>query len=111
MGIILKLLLNALAVAITAYLMRPHVMLDGFFTALVVAVVLSLVNIFIKPILHILALPLTLITLGLFSFVISGLLVLLVDMLVPGFKVEGFLWAILFSLLLSNISAVLNKFA
>lgn len=110
MGIVIRLLINALGVAIAAYVMKPHVTLDSFFTALVVAVILSFVNTFIKPILNILALPLNLLTLGLFSFIISGLMVLLVDALVPGFKVEGFLWAILFSLLLSIISAVLNKF-
>lgn len=109
MGILIRLLINALGVAITAYLMKPKVEIDSFVTSIVVALVLAISNIIIKPILHLLALPLTIITFGLFSFVINGIIILLVDFLVPGFKVDGFLWAIVFSFLLSIINSVLNK--
>lgn len=110
MSIIINLLINAVAVFITAYLLQAGVSVDGFVTALIVAVVLGLVNTFIKPIIHILALPFNIITLGLFSIVINGLMILLVDALVAGFEVQNFLWALLFSFVLSLVNSVLSRF-
>ena|SRR6266571_8464834 len=106
MGIILNLLLSTLAVIIAAYLL-PGVKVSGFFTALVVAIVLGLVNAFLKPLLLLLTLPINILTLGLFTFVINGLLVLLVSAIVPGFRVDGFWWAVLFSIVLSLINMLL----
>lgn len=108
--IFVNLIVNALAVIISAYIL-PGVKVDGFLTAVVVAVVLGVVNMFIKPILLLLTLPLNILTLGLFTFVINALLVLLVSNLVPGFKVSGFLWALIFSLVLSVISSFLYSLA
>lgn len=80
-----------------------------FWTAIVVAVVLALLNAILKPILFILTLPITVVTLGLFYFVLNALMILLTDNLIDGFEVDGFWWALLFSLLLSITSAVLYK--
>tara|TARA_R110002126_G_scaffold147365_2_gene293463 strand:- start:205 stop:489 length:285 start_codon:yes stop_codon:yes gene_type:complete len=73
----------------------------GFTTALIVAVVLGLLNIFVKPILVILTLPITFITLGLFLLVINALIILLCDNIVGGFSVDSFFTALLFSVILS----------
>jgi putative membrane protein len=105
-----SLVVSTLAVLITAYLL-PGVKVDGFLTAIVVAVVLGIVNMFIKPILLLLTFPLTILSLGLFYFVINALMVLLVSAIVPGFKVSGFFWALIFSLVLSIVSSFLNSLA
>lgn len=107
MGIFINLLINGLAVYITANLL-PGVAVNNFFTAIVVSVVLGLVNTFIKPILFILTLPATIMTLGLFTFVINALMIFLVARFVPGFHVEGFWSALFFSLVLSLVSSVLR---
>ena len=103
MGMILNLLLSTLAVMMASYLL-PGVQVASFFQAVLVAVVLGIVNTVIKPLLTILTLPLALLTLGLFSLVINGLMVMLVDNVLPGFSVEGFFNAIIFSLVLSLLS-------
>ena len=105
-----NLIVSTLAVLISAYIL-PGVKVDGFLTAIVVAVVLGAANVFIRPILILFTLPLTILTLGLFTFVINALLVLLVSSLVPGFKVSGFLWALIFSLVLSIVGSFLNSLA
>ena len=101
--------MNGLAVFLTAYLL-PGVKVDGIFTAIIVAIVLGIVNFIVKPILHLLTLPITILTLGLFSFVINALMILLVDYLVPGFHVDNFWAALLFSLVLSLVSSLLHSF-
>lgn len=103
MQIIVSLILSVLAVLVSAYVL-PGVKVDGVFTALVVAVLLSVVNTFIKPLVVLLTLPINIITLGLFSLVINALMVMLVDAVVPGFQVDGILWAVVFSIVLSVIS-------
>jgi len=108
--LLVNLIVSALAVIISAYIL-PGVKVDGFLTAIVVAVILGAVNMFIRPILLLLTLPLNILTLGLFTFVINAFLILLVSSLVPGFKVSGFLWALIFSLVLSIVSAFLNSLA
>lgn len=108
MGIFISLLVNAIAVFITAYVL-PGVTVDSLFTALVVAVFLGIVNTFLKPILHLIALPITLLTLGLFALVINALLVLLVANIVPGFQVDGFLTAVFFSIVLSVVGFFLGS--
>ncbi len=110
MEILINLLLNGIAVYITANLLTG-VKLDNFGTAIIVAVVLSLVNIFVKPLLILFTLPVNILTLGLFMFVINALVILLVDGLVPGFSVDGFWWALGFSLILSLVGSVINSFA
>ena len=108
MTFLLKWLISTLAVIIAAYLL-PGVSVRSFWTALLVALVLGIVNAIIRPIFVILTLPLTVVTLGLFLFVINALLILLTSAVVPGFEVRGFWWALLFSLVLSIISWALHK--
>ena len=83
--------------------------IDTFWTAIVVAIVLAVLNAILKPILILLTLPITILTLGLFLFVINALIILLADNFVKGFHVDGFWWALLFSLLLSIVTSVLYK--
>ena len=109
MMFIIRLILNALAVYLTANLLEG-VSVDSFTSAIIVAIVLGIVNTLIKPVLLLLAFPINLLTFGLFAWVINALMILLVDYLVPGFSVASFIWALLFSLVLSVISSVLNKF-
>jgi putative membrane protein len=110
MQFILNLLLSGLAVFVSGRLL-PGVVIDSFGTSLVVALILSLVNAIIKPVLVILTLPINIMTLGLFSLVINAVMILLVDGMVAGFSVEGFWTALLFSLVLSVISTVLYALA
>jgi putative membrane protein len=97
MQLIVRLLITGIAVFVASYIL-PGVQVDSFVTALIVAIVLGVINAFIKPILMILTLPITLVTLGLFTFVINALLVLLTDYVVPGFSVDNFFWALGFSI-------------
>ena len=110
MNIIIRLLLNGLAVALTSYLLKPNVSIDGFMTAVIVAIVLALINTFIKPIITLLTLPINLLTLGLFTFIINGVFILMVSAMVSGFHVENFGWAVLFSIVLTIISSILGVF-
>ena len=107
MKLIIKLLIATLAVFISAYLI-PGVTVDTFQTAFIVAIVIGVLNMFVKPILVILTLPITILTLGLFSFVINVGLLYLVSYLVPGFIIETIIAALLFGLLVSFISSFLN---
>lgn len=102
-------LLSALAVTIGAYIL-PGIHIANFVTALVLAVVLGLLNALVKPILLLLTLPLTILTLGLFALIINGIIILLASWFVPGFTVENILWAILFSLVVSVITFFLHSF-
>ncbi|WP_318309608.1 phage holin family protein [Flagellimonas crocea] len=107
MKLILRLLLNALAVVILSYVL-PGVGVDSMFTAIIVAVVLSILNFLVKPILVILTLPITILTLGLFLLVINAIIILITSNLIDGFQVTSFWWAIIFSLLLSFLQAILH---
>ena len=93
---------------LSASYLLPGVHVESFLTALVVALVLGVVNILVKPLVFVLTLPLTLLTLGLFSFVINALMVVITEWLVPGFQVDGFLWAMLFSLTVSVLSTLVH---
>jgi len=109
MNLIIKLLLNAIAVFALAYVLNG-VQVDGYVSAIIVAVVLSILNLLIKPLLVILTLPITIITLGLFLIVINALIILLADKLIDGFSVDNIWWAILFSVLLSILQSLLHSF-
>lgn len=108
MSLLVKIVINAIAVFVAAK-MLSGVHVDSLTTALVVAIILGVVNGFIKPILFLLTLPLTILTLGIFSFILNALMVLLVDAVVPGFSVNNLLWALLFSLVVSIISSFLES--
>jgi putative membrane protein len=107
MGTIIRFLLNGVGILLTAYLL-PGVSITGYGTALIVALVLSIVNIIIKPILIVFTIPITVITLGLFLLVINALMILLVDYFVDGFYVEGFWWALAFSLILAVFNSLFS---
>lgn len=106
MNFLLRLLLSALAVVILSKVL-PNVSVDTYTTALLVAVVLSLLNFIVKPIMVILTLPITIVTFGLFLLVINAVIILLADHFIAGFAVNGFWWALLFSLLLSFLQSIL----
>lgn len=110
MHILLYLLVNSFAVFATSYVL-PGVKVENYVTAIIVAVALGVLNTFVKPILIILTLPINILTFWLFTFVINAALVLLASAIVPGFKVNGFLWALAFSLVLSIVSSFLNSLA
>jgi putative membrane protein len=109
MDFIIRILVNGLAVFITAYLLRG-VTVRNYLHAILVAVVLSVINAVIKPILIILTIPITILTLGLFILVLNALIIMLVDYLLSGFKVKNFWWALAFSIVLSVINAILQWF-
>ena len=109
MSFLINWLLSGLAIVITAYLL-PGVHLSGIKAALLTAIVLGVINAVIKPVLKLLTLPLTIMTLGLFSLVLNALLIMLTARLVPGFQVQGFLWALAFSLVLALVNWVLSIF-
>ena len=109
MKIILKLLLNAVAVFVLAEILNG-VSVDNYVTSLIVAVVLSILNVLVKPILVILTLPATILSLGLFLFVVNAIIILLADKLIDGFRVDGIWTAILFSILLCILQSLLHSF-
>lgn len=109
MKTLLKLLLSAVAVVVTAYVLDPHVHVDSFGIAILVAGVLSLFHIFLKPILVVLTIPVTLVTLGLFLWVINAALTLLAERFINGFQVDGFWWAVIFSFILAVLVSFLHK--
>lgn len=108
MSIVVNLLLSTVAVLIAAQVI-PGIQVKDFYTAIVVAVILGVINMVIKPILILLTLPITIITLGLFTLVINALMVLLVARIVPGFTVAGFWPALWFSIVLSLVGYFLNS--
>lgn len=110
MNWLIRLLLNGLAVVLTAYIL-PGVSVSDYGTALLVALILAIVNVVVKPILIILTIPITILTLGLFLLVINAAIILFVDNLVDGFSVGGFWWALLFSLILSIFNSVFSDLA
>lgn len=107
MRLLVHILAGGLAVFAAAK-MLPGVEVTGFGTAVAVAVVLGLVNATLRPLLLVLTLPLNLMTLGLFTFVIIGGLVMLTAAVVPGFHVAGFWWALAFALVLAALNAFLH---
>lgn len=107
MNFIIRFLLNGLAVFLTAYLL-PGVDIDGYGTALIVALLLSIANAVVKPVLILLTIPITIVTLGLFLLVINALIVLMVDYFVSDFVVNGFWWALATSLILSIFNSLFD---
>ncbi len=108
MKFLAQLIISALAVIITS-LILPGVHIDSPLTGVIVAAVLAVLNAIIKPILVILTIPITVITLGLFLLVINAALILLASYLVNGFNVQGFWTALFFSIILSLVTSVFNN--
>ncbi len=105
--IILQLILGGIAVIITGYLL-PGVIVEDFWTGIVIAALIALLNITIKPILVILTIPITIFTLGIFVLFINAILILIAAWIVPGFSVGGFWWAFFFGLILALINSLLG---
>ncbi|UOG76846.1 phage holin family protein [Hymenobacter tibetensis] len=107
MGFILKFLLTAvITYLLAAFLPGSHI--GGFGDAILLVIVLAVLNAVLKPILKLLGLPITILTLGLFLLVINAAIVMIADALIPGFKLDGFLSAVLFSVVLSVVTAVID---
>ncbi len=107
MKFIIKILISALAVWLAAWLL-PGINVESYWTAIIVALVLAALNVLLKPFLVILTIPITIFTFGLFLFVINALIILLAGEFVEGFHVDGFWWALLFSIILTVISSLLG---
>ncbi len=108
MNFLLRIVITAVVAFGLSYILRG-IHIDSFMTALVLAVVLAILNALLKPILIILTFPITILSFGLFLFVINAIIVLLAGKFVDGFRVDGFGWALLFSLLLSVLTSIIHK--
>jgi putative membrane protein len=108
MNFLLRIVITAV-VAFALSSVLPGIHIDTFWTAIWLSLVLAVLNFFLKPILIILTLPITILTFGLFLFVINALIVWFASDLVRGFHVDGFGWALLFSLLLSLLTSLLYR--
>jgi len=106
----LKILLTALAVVILAAVLPGIEIENNYLTAIIVSIIIALLNMFVRPLLIFLTLPATLVTFGLFLFVINAVIILLAGNLVDGFYVSGFWTALIFSILLSFFRSFLFKF-
>ncbi len=109
MGFLLRVLVNAFAIYLIAHIV-PGIEVDSILTALGAGLVLGLINAIVRPILVVLTLPVTLVTLGLFLFVLNGLCLWLTSQLVRGFEVHGFWAAVFGALIVSVVSWILNAF-
>lgn len=109
MRFIIRLLVSAAVAYGLSMILTPHVQIDSYSTALIFVLVLGLLNALVKPILVILTLPITIITLGIFLLVINVLMILLASRFVSGIHIQGFLWAFVFGVLLSFLSSLLSN--
>lgn len=105
MNLLLRFLLSGIAVMLTAYLL-PGVHVSDYLAALLVAALVSFSNLVIRPLLILFTIPITILTLGLFLLVINAMIILGVDYFVDGFGVDGFWWALAFSLILSIFNSM-----
>lgn len=105
--LLLKWLIMATSIMLAAYVI-PGVVIKGFFAALWVALFIGIINVLVKPFLILITLPINILTLGLFTFVINALLILLASSIIKGFEVKGFWVAMLFSIVLSIINFLMG---
>lgn len=108
----MKIIIRLLITAVVAFLLTkilPGVEFSSFGTALIFAVVLGLLNLFVKPVLNLFGLPLTIITLGLFALVINAAIILIADYFIDGMAVNGFWWAFIFSIALTVVTSLANS--
>lgn len=108
MNVIIRLLVTAI-VAYLLTLILPGVHFAGFAGALIFSIVLGILNLIVKPVLNILGLPLTIVTLGLFTLVINAVIILIADYFIDSMQVDGFWWAFIFSILLSIVTSLANS--
>ena len=109
MHLIIRWLINTIALFIVVTLLSPHIQARTFVTLIIAAAVLGLLNAIIKPILVILTLPLTVVTLGLFLIILNAIMLELTAWLVHGFRIQSFGWAIMAAIILGLISLVTNR--
>lgn len=110
MKLLVRLIINVLTLLIVAYIV-PGFEIADIWTATVAAVVIGLVNTFLRPLLLLITLPITLVTFGVFAFVINILLLMLSAIIVPGFQIDGFFTAAVSSVVLSLVSWFLHRLA
>jgi putative membrane protein len=103
-----KLIINTVSIFVVGYVL-PGIHVESFLTALVLAVVLAVLNVTLKPLLILLTIPLTIITFGLFLLVVNVLVLYAADALIDGFQIAGFWWALLFSVLVALLNGILFK--
>ena len=108
MNLIMRLIVTSIVAFGLSYLLTG-IKFDSFWTAIIVAIVLAILNAIVRPILILFTLPITIFTFGLFLFVINAIIILFAEKLVSGFRVDGFWWALLFSLLLSFLTSILYR--
>ncbi|TVR19253.1 MAG: phage holin family protein [Balneolaceae bacterium] len=102
------LLINSIVIFVGAYLLEG-VKVKSFLTAVGVAILLAILNTLIKPLIVVLTLPLTILTLGLFIFVINAWILMIIDKIVEGFTIKGFWWAVLYSIFISVANSIMFK--
>ena len=107
-GILVNLLIYTISIFAVSYIL-PGIEVDSFMTALIVAVVMAVLNVTLKPLLILITIPLTVITFGLFLLVVNVLVLYVADALIDGFHIAGFWWALAFSLLVSLVNSILFK--
>ena len=105
-GIIGSLLINTISIFAVSYILSG-IQIESFITALLVAVVMAVLNVTLKPLLILITIPLTVITFGLFLLVVNVLVLYAADALIDGFHIAGFWWALAFSLLVSFVNGIL----
>ena len=110
MGLLMNLLINTLALVAVSYIV-PGFHVSDLQAAIVAAIVIGVINTFIRPIVQLIALPISFLTLGLFAFIVNVFLLMLAAYIVPGFDIDGFLTAIIASIVLALVSAFLHKLA
>lgn len=108
MNVIIRWILFALLIMLIAWLI-PGITITGFISALIVVVILSIVNVLIRPIVQFVSLPLNVLTLGIFSLIINALLFLLVAKFSPGFQIDGFWSGFFGAIILSIMSPLIDK--
>ena len=109
MGLLIRLVAGTIAVLVASYLLAPdYFAVSDLVTAIILALVLGLLNAIVRPILTLLTLPLTIVTLGLFLIVVNALMVKLVDWVIPGIRIEGFVAAIFTTIIIWFTSLVAN---
>ncbi len=105
MNILMRIIINSIVAFGLAHILSG-ITIDSFWSAIILAIVLGILNAIVKPLLVVITFPITLITFGLFLFVINALIILLADRLLDGFQTKNFWWALLFGLLLSIVSSL-----
>jgi putative membrane protein len=109
MKFVVRLLITAAVTYGLSMVLSPHIMIDSYLTALIFSLVLAFLNALIKPLLILLTLPLTILTLGIWLLILNVFMVMLAGKFVSGIHIGGFFWALIFAVLLSLLSSVLSK--